>query len=99
MPPSKPMVRMPASLPGIGRLRKSGFLVTDPSHTWVMDARRLLIFGTVARCGSLAAAARELGWTQPAVSQHIRALERELHLPLIIRGARGTTLTQAGRLI
>ena len=64
-----------------------------------MDARRLLIFGTVARSGSLAAAARELGWTQPAVSQHIRALERELRLPLIIRGARGITLTAAGRLV
>lgn len=61
-----------------------------------MDAKRLLIFGTVARAGSLAAAARELGWTQPAVSQHVRALERELRMPLIVRGARGTVPTEAG---
>ncbi|MGV8978961.1 MAG: LysR family transcriptional regulator [Cellulomonas sp.] len=61
-----------------------------------MDAKRLLIFGTVARAGSLAAAARELGWTQPAVSQHVRALERELRMPLIVRGSRGTVPTEAG---
>ena len=61
-----------------------------------MDAKRLLIFGTVARAGSLAAAARELGWTQPAVSQHVRALERELRMPLIVRSARGTVPTEAG---
>ena len=62
-----------------------------------MDPRRLLIFGSVVRSGSLAAAARELGWTQPAVSQHVRALERELRLPLVVRGARGITPTEAGR--
>jgi DNA-binding transcriptional LysR family regulator len=61
-----------------------------------MDPRRLLIFGSVVRSGSLAAAARELGWTQPAVSQHVRALERELRLPLVVRGARGITPTEAG---
>lgn len=62
-----------------------------------MDARRLLIFGSVVRSGSLAAAARELGWTQPAVSQHVRALERELRLPLVVRTARGITATEAGQ--
>jgi len=61
-----------------------------------MDAKRLLIFGTVVRAGSLAAAARELGWTQPAVSQHVRALERELRLPLIVRSAHGAAATEAG---
>ncbi|HRI98916.1 MAG TPA: LysR family transcriptional regulator, partial [Nocardioides sp.] len=32
-----------------------------------MDPRRLLIFRAVARAGSISAAARDLGWTQPAV--------------------------------
>ena len=44
----------------------------------VMDPRRLLIFRTVVRNGSIGAGARELGWTQPAVSQHLAALEKEV---------------------
>lgn len=63
----------------------------------MIDARRLLIFGEVARTGSMAAAARALGWTQPAVSQHVRRLERDLGTPLIVRGGRGVVLTAAGR--
>ncbi len=61
-----------------------------------MDPRRLLIFREVARQGSLSKAAAELGWTQPAVGQHIQRLERELGLPLVLRSARGITLTEAG---
>lgn len=82
-----------------GRVRKTEVLDHAPSHTWGMDAKRMLIFGTVARAGSLAAAARELGWTQPAVSQHVRALERELRVPLIVRGAHGTVPTEAGLIV
>ncbi|GAA0585892.1 LysR family transcriptional regulator [Kribbella sandramycini] len=61
-----------------------------------MDPRRLLIFRTVARSGSLSAAAAELGWTQPAVGQHMQRLEREAGVPLLLRSARGITLTEAG---
>lgn len=64
-----------------------------------MDPRRLIIFGTVVRAGSLGAAARNLGWTQPAVSQHVRALEREARQPLVVRGARGIVPTEAGRVL
>jgi DNA-binding transcriptional LysR family regulator len=64
-----------------------------------MDARRLLIFRSVARAGSISSAARELGWTQPAVSQHLAALEREVGNPLLLRGPRGVELTDAGRLL
>jgi molybdate transport repressor ModE-like protein len=62
-----------------------------------MDPRRVLIFRTVARAGSISAGARELGWTQPAVSQHLRSLEREAGGPLLVRGAAGVDLTEAGR--
>lgn len=62
-----------------------------------MDVRRLLIFRAVAHAGSIAGAARELGWTQPAVSQHLRGLEREVGAPLVVRRARGIDLTEAGR--
>ena len=61
-----------------------------------LDPKRLLIFRTVAREGSVSAAARALGWTQPAVSQHLRALENEIGLPVMLRGASGITLNEAG---
>jgi molybdate transport repressor ModE-like protein len=64
-----------------------------------VDPRRLLVFREVARTGSLAGAARELGWTQPAVSQHVRRLERDAGTPLVVRAARGVALTEAGRLL
>ena len=64
-----------------------------------MDPRRLLIFRAVARAGSISGAARELGWTQPAVSQHLRALEREAGSPLLLRGPTGVELTEAGRVL
>lgn len=60
------------------------------------DPRRLLIFREVARRGSLSAAAAALGWTQPAVGQHIHRLERDLGLALMLRSTRGITLTDAG---
>jgi len=61
-----------------------------------LDPRRLLIFREVARRGSLSAAAAALGWTQPAVGQHLHRLERDLGLTLALRSTRGVTLTDAG---
>ncbi|WP_460843676.1 LysR family transcriptional regulator, partial [Nocardioides marmoraquaticus] len=63
----------------------------------VLDARRVLLFREVVRAGSLTAAARDLGWTQPAVSQHLQRLERDAGCPLLVRGPRGVTPTEAGR--
>src|SRR5262245_9625840 len=64
-----------------------------------MDPKRLLIFRDVARAGSISAAARSLGWTQPAVSQHLRALERSVGCALMVRGAGGVELTEPGRVL
>ncbi len=64
-----------------------------------MDPRRVLLFRTVARTGSLSAAARALTMTQPAVSQQLRHLEREVGTALLLRGSRGITLTEAGSLL
>lgn len=61
-----------------------------------LDPRRLLIFREVARLGSLSAAAATLGWTQPAVGQHMQRLERDVGIPLMLRSVRGITLTEAG---
>jgi DNA-binding transcriptional LysR family regulator len=64
-----------------------------------LDPRRLLVFREVGHRGTMAAAARALGWTQPAVSQHVRRLERDIALPLIARVGRGLELTDAGRVL
>ncbi len=59
----------------------------------------MLIFREVARAGSISAAARARGWTQPAVSQHLRALERSAGCALLLRGAGGVELTEPGRVL
>jgi DNA-binding transcriptional LysR family regulator len=53
----------------------------------------------VAHSGSISAAARSLGWTPPAVSQHVAALEGVLGVPLIHRHRSGIELTEAGRIV
>ncbi|GAA3872313.1 LysR family transcriptional regulator [Tessaracoccus defluvii] len=67
------------------------------AYGWGVDPRRLLIFRAIARAGSLSAGARELGWTQPAVSQQVHRLEREAGTQLFIRSTRGVELTDAGQ--
>jgi len=62
-----------------------------------LDPRRVLIFKEVVTAGSISAGARVLGWTQPAVTQHIHALERSVGMPLILRHATGVQPTEAGR--
>jgi DNA-binding transcriptional LysR family regulator len=53
----------------------------------------LRTFVEVARDGSLSAAARRLGLTQPTVGRHIDALEAALGLALFTRSPRGLTPT------
>jgi DNA-binding transcriptional LysR family regulator len=64
----------------------------------MLEPRRLLTFRAVVHAGSFSAAARELSLTQPAVSQQVAALERELGERLLHRGPGGPTLTEAGAL-
>ncbi|MFM0397345.1 choline sulfate utilization transcriptional regulator [Paraburkholderia phytofirmans] len=56
----------------------------------------LTMFESAARLASFTAAARELGSTQPAVSQRVVQLEETLGTPLFERGHRGVTLTEDG---
>jgi DNA-binding transcriptional LysR family regulator len=65
----------------------------------MLDPRRLLTFRKVARLGSFSRAAEELSLTQPAVSQQILSLERQLGIRLIDRGPGGLGLTAAGALL
>jgi len=62
----------------------------------MLDVRLLQTFREVAMRGSFSFAAEELGFTQPAVSQHLARLERHLGVKLLERAARGITLTPAG---
>ncbi|WP_406006157.1 LysR family transcriptional regulator [Streptomyces sp. NBC_00637] len=50
-----------------------------------MDPHLLRTYVAVARLASFSEAARELGYTQSAVSQHIAALEQDLGAPLLSR--------------
>jgi LysR family transcriptional regulator, low CO2-responsive transcriptional regulator len=58
---------------------------------------QLRCFSTVARLGSVKAAARELGVSEPAVSEAVAALRRELDDPLLVRARGGVELTPGGR--
>ncbi len=60
---------------------------------------RLRAFAAVARRGSFSQAAGELYVSQPAVSKQVALLELEVGRALVTRGARGATLTEAGRIL
>src|ERR671929_140136 len=64
-----------------------------------LDPRRLLTFREVARLRSFSRAAEALSLTQPAVSQQVAALERQLGVRLLERGPGGPTLTHARGLL
>ena len=61
-----------------------------------MTFAQLRTFLTVARTGSVRAAAAELVVTEPAVSAAVAALGRELGCELLARDGRGVRLTDAG---
>jgi DNA-binding transcriptional LysR family regulator len=61
-----------------------------------MDLQRMRVFQAVADEGSFSRAARALFLSQPAVTQHVHALEAELGVPLFDRLGRRIALTAAG---
>lgn len=61
-----------------------------------VDVRLLRSFLAVAEDLSISAAARRLFLTQQTLSGQIQQLERSVGVPLLLRGARGVTLTAAG---
>ncbi|MDJ0822018.1 MAG: LysR family transcriptional regulator [Paracoccaceae bacterium] len=60
------------------------------------DWNRARAFLVTAEEGSLSAAARALGMTQPTLGRQVTALEEQLGVTLFERVGRGLTLTQAG---
>jgi DNA-binding transcriptional LysR family regulator len=64
-----------------------------------MDFDRLQAFRAVARHGGFSRAAAALHKTQPAVSQAVAALERQLGEVLLLRQGRQVRLTEAGQIL
>jgi LysR family transcriptional regulator of abg operon len=62
-----------------------------------MRIPQLRHFIAAVDCGSVRAAARRVGITQPAMTKSLQQLERGLGVRLLVRGARGVALTPAGR--
>lgn len=62
-----------------------------------MELRQLRAFAAVASLLHFGHAAQSLHITQPALSQRIRYLERELRISLFVRTTREIHLTEAGR--
>lgn len=65
---------------------------------WI-NYHHLLYFWTVAREGSVSAAAKRLRLSQPTVSAQLRALEQALGETLFDRSRRRLQITDAGRLV
>jgi DNA-binding transcriptional LysR family regulator len=65
----------------------------------MLDLKLLATFREVAVRGSFSDAAAALGYTQPAVSQHVARLERELGTKLLERQARAVRATAAGEVL
>lgn len=61
-----------------------------------MKLRQLQTLQAIAETGSLQGAAHQLAVTQPAVSRAVIELENELGITLLVRSAKGTSLTEAG---
>ncbi|MFZ4896128.1 LysR family transcriptional regulator [Plantibacter sp. Mn2098] len=64
-----------------------------------LDSGALRIVHALAEHGTITAAAESLGYSQPAVSQHLRRLETKLGVPVVERRGRGVRLTEAGRIL
>jgi DNA-binding transcriptional LysR family regulator len=75
--------------------------MNGPYRWSTVELRMLVAAATVARTGSFAAAGRELGYTQSAVSQQIAALERIVEGRLFVRpgGRRPVVPTELGGVV
>ncbi|GAA2187212.1 MULTISPECIES: LysR substrate-binding domain-containing protein [Leucobacter] len=65
----------------------------------MIDFRQLQALSAVASEGSVARAAKRLGWSQPTVDYHLRNLDRLVGTDLTTRSTRGSKLTTAGHLM
>ncbi|MDD3193111.1 MAG: LysR family transcriptional regulator [Oscillospiraceae bacterium] len=64
-----------------------------------MNIKQLQYFVAVVENGTITAAAKKLGISQPPLSAQMKLLEEELGVTLMERGARQVRLTDAGRIL
>ena len=64
----------------------------------ILEDNKVAVFRAVVRCGGVTAASRELGVSQPAVSQALAELESSLGTRLLKRDKSGIELTPDGAL-
>ena len=62
-----------------------------------MELRQLEYFRAIVDAGTISGAARMLHMTQPPLSYQLKMLEEELQVPLLVRGTKKITLTEAGK--
>lgn len=65
----------------------------------MLNLDSLRVFLTVAEYGSFSEAGRQMHLTQPAVSQSIQGLEKQLGIQLFSRQGRAVQLTEAGQVL
>ncbi|EPR75188.1 Oligopeptide ABC transporter, periplasmic oligopeptide-binding protein OppA [Leifsonia rubra CMS 76R] len=67
--------------------------------TRALDLHMLRILVAINETGSVSAAARRLGFSQPAITQHLKRSEARLNIALVARTPRGMELTESGALL
>lgn len=65
----------------------------------MLNTQHLMTYKALVETGSFTLTAKQLGLTQPAISQHIQKLEKELGETLLIRHGRRIELTPAGKVL
>lgn len=65
----------------------------------MLETKQLQIFKTVVKVGGFTRASQRLNLSQPAASQHVRVLEKELGVALLLRVGKATRLTPAGEVL
>lgn len=65
----------------------------------MIEVKHLRLIAAIQKHGTLSGAARELGLSQPAITQQMQRLERDLETPLVTKQSRGVTLTSAGQVL
>ncbi|TFC78198.1 LysR family transcriptional regulator [Cryobacterium sp. TMS1-20-1] len=72
------------------------YMIHLPGESPDIGANALRVVGAVHEFRSITAAAAALGYSQPAVSQQLKRLEKRLGLAVVERVGRGVRLTEAG---
>ena len=91
------LVTMEKDLADPKAARRAGGSATHARPRPFMDLTHLRYFLAIARCGSMTAAGRALGVSQPNLTMSVRHLEEQLGTSLFHRERTGVRLTESGQ--